>query len=338
MNNTIDRSPPRLVEGIHDRLSRGPWNSRRRPGDQNEARKARTGERPALPRIDPRFARRWVEVRREEGRRRLKVLVAVLAAIAVAGIGVAVVYSPVMKVRHVRISGAGPIPRREILQVAGLSRYKLMADVDTAAIRRRLDAVPGLGDAQVSRDWPGTVAIQVEVRRPVAVVDAGLGAPPGRRWATVDATGRVLAEAAAPLPGVPVIGGIGALPAPGQWLAGSAGPSAAIGGRGLADLQAAADSASVPTGAAAALAVVTALPASVLPDVQTVTAGPGRRLRMAVLPARVASGSMAVDLGDGSHLAQKLTALSALLTEADLSGVASINLTVPDRPAALTAR
>ncbi|MGH9055569.1 MAG: cell division protein FtsQ/DivIB [Acidimicrobiales bacterium] len=291
-----------------------------------------------LLRIDPRFARRWVQVRREEGRRRLRVLVAVLASIALVGIGAAVVYSPIMKVRHVLISGAGAVPRREILQIAGLSRYKLMVDVDTAAIRGRLDAVPGLGDARVRRDWPGTVIVRVAVRRPVAVADAGPAAPPGRRWATVDSTGRVLAAVSGPLPGMPVMTGIGALPPPGHWFAGSAGPAATVGSHDLADLEAATDSASVPVGAAAALAVVAALPSSVLPDVQTVTSGPGRRLSMAVLPTRIASGSISVNLGDGSLLAQKLTALSALLTGADLSGVTSINLTVPDRPAALTTR
>jgi hypothetical protein len=59
---------------------------------------------------------------------------------------------------------------------------------------------------------------------------------------------------------------------------------------------------------------------------------------MSVLPATIAAGSIAVDLGDGSQLAQKLTALSTLLTQANLAGMAGINLTVPDRPAALTAR
>ena len=60
---------------------------------------------------------------------------------------------------------------------------------------------------------------------------------------------------------------------------------------------------------------------------------------MAVLPASVGIGrSISVDLGDGSQLAAKLTALATLLTQANLAGVAQINLTVPDRPAALTAR
>ena len=61
---------------------------------------------------------------------------------------------------------------------------------------------------------------------------------------------------------------------------------------------------------------------------------------MAVLPPTIAAGSIPVTLGDGSLLAQKLTALAALLTQANLSGATGINLTVPDRPAVpvLTAR
>jgi hypothetical protein len=59
---------------------------------------------------------------------------------------------------------------------------------------------------------------------------------------------------------------------------------------------------------------------------------------MSILPATIAAGSIPVHLGDGSQLAAKLTALTTLLAQADLSGVQSIDLTVPNRPAALTAR
>jgi len=56
------------------------------------------------------------------------------------------------------------------------------------------------------------------------------------------------------------------------------------------------------------------------------------------LPATIAVGSIAVTLGDGSQLGRKVTALATLLTQADLTGIGSIDLSVPDRPAALTAR
>jgi hypothetical protein len=87
-----------------------------------------------------------------------------------------------------------------------------------------------------------------------------------------------------------------------------------------------------------AFAVAELLPASIRPDVSQVTVGANGQVSLAVLPATIASGSITVLLGDGSQLASKLTALTALLTQTSLSGVTTINLTVPNRPAALTAR
>jgi hypothetical protein len=206
----------------------------------------------------------------------------------------------------------------------------------------------------VTKQWPATLSISVVTRTPVAVVaravpaEALPGTPatssPG--WATVDATGRVLATVQA-APGLPVLQGLGEVPAPGQWLASSPGPAALRPGRPdperpgvgpLADLGASPDSASVPGGATAALAIVAALPASLRSQVLSVTVASGGQLRMEVVPAGPGSAGISVDLGDGSRLAAKLTALAALLSQANLAGVAQIDLTVPDRPATLTAR
>jgi hypothetical protein len=206
----------------------------------------------------------------------------------------------------------------------------------------RLDAVTDLGGAVVHRSWPTTVVIHVARRTPIAVVarsSAGGGAP---GWATVDVTGRILADVAAPVVGLTVIQGVGQVPPPGGWLAGSAGPGAplatALAGRSLVDLNAAPDSPSMPAGPAAALAVVAALPPPVRADALSLTVGPAGQLTMLVLPATIAAGSIPVTFGDGSQLAQKLSALATLLTEANLSGAAAIDLSVPARPAVLTAR
>jgi hypothetical protein len=93
---------------------------------------------------------------------------------------------------------------------------------------------------------------------------------------------------------------------------------------------------------AAALAIAAAMPASLRAQVLSVSVAPGKQLRMAVLPATAASTAVstaiAVNLGDGSQLGPKLTALATLLAQANLAGVAQIDLSVPDRPATLTAR
>jgi hypothetical protein len=282
------------------------------------------------------------EIRRQESRRRLRILAAGGAAVVVAAVAVGSLYSPWLDLRHVRIAAIGAVPRSEVLSVTGLNHPRPLIEIDTARLAARLDAVVDLGGARVSRAWPATVAIEVTQRTPVAAVAQPASAGPPAGWATVDATGRVLAELAAPPPGLPVLQNAGPVPPPGQWLEGSAGPGAdplppagtgPATGRSLVDLAAPADSPAVPTGTAAALAVSAALSASMREMVQTVRAGPGRELTLGVLPITIASGSIPVTLGDGSFLSQKLTALAALLTEGDLSGAKGINLSVPDRPA-----
>jgi hypothetical protein len=263
-----------------------------------------------------------------------------------AALALGVLYSPLLNVRHIRITAPPSVSRAEVLSITGLSHPRPLTRVDTRALAARLNAVPVLGGARVRKSWPTTVEISVVARTPVAVVAraSAPGASPatgGPAWATVDATGRILANIDA-APGLPVLEGAGRVPAPGGWLTGSPGPAVVpptgAGARSLVDLGAAMDSPTVPTGTAAALGLAAALPASLRAEVISIGVAPGNRLTMAVVPARVPIGSIPVDLGDGSQLAAKLTSLMTLLTQANLSGVVGINLTVPDRPAALTAR
>ena len=314
------------------------------------------------PRMDPRIARRRVEVRRQEGRRRLRILVACAGVAAAVCLFAGSLWTPLFKVRHVRVAfsaenaaaqpaaGAPQVTSRQVLVAAGLAKERLMIDVNASATARRLDAVPVLGSARVAVDWPGTVKISVVVRRPVVQVPVTTTQASGQqasvpRWATIDATGRVLSVSPSASPGLPVLYGAGPVPALGEWMTGTAGPSAALsdnntGSRGgsFVDMTAQSDGTDIPSGVSAALAIAASLPPDVEGDVQSisVTSGQHPALTMAVLPRTVAAGSIKVVLGDGSQLSAKLTALATLLTKADLKGVAQIDLTVPDRPAAVT--
>jgi cell division septal protein FtsQ len=286
------------------------------------------------PRIDPRFVQRWIEVRRAEGRRRLRIMIAGAAVVALLLMAFGSLYTPLFHVRHIRVRVSGAATTSSVVSLAGVGHGNLMIHVNPATVARRLDADPQLGGARVAKHWPGTVTIEVSVRTPVANV-----ARSGEGWATVDATGRVLTYGAAPAAGLPVLQGDGTAPAPGQWLAGSLGPAVIPGSKpssGL-DMDATSDSATLPTAPAAALAVLQSLPARLVSEVVSVTTGPSG-ISLAVLPANVAAGSVTVHLGDESQLGQKIVALDALLTETDLANVVSIDLTVPDRPAVLTAR
>lgn len=305
------------------------------------------------PRIDPRFARRWIDARREEGRRRLRLVSVVAAVLVCLAVGVGLLYSPLFAVRNVRVTVQGPVASTQIVRLAGLAHHPLMIDLHASAVEFRLDANPALGGARVSKHWPSTVDIAVSVRAPIAIsqVRASTGSP---EWAEIDPTGRVLAYVSARPIGVPVLAGLTALPVPGKWVASSIGPAVTPGTAPAdeVDMQAPADAADVPRGSAAALAVLGTLSPILRSDVSVIgpvdslpsgslPAGAGglqaNGLAMVMAPPRFASGTVTVYFGDGSLLAAKMSSLTTLLHQADLSGVSVIDLTVPSRPATLTA-
>lgn len=285
------------------------------------------------PRIDPRIARRWIDARRQEGRRRLHVLMASLGVLACAGLAAGSLYTPLFQVRHVRIAVAGHISSASVARLAGVTHKTLTIDVNGAAIAARLDADPWLGAARVVRHWPGSVDISVQVRSPIAVVRVP-GAGAVASWAEVDPTGRVLADVAGPPTGMPVLQGPGSVPAPGGWVAGSAGAAAApdAPSSGLADMTASSDGPDVPAGPGAALAFLEALPTGLRADVSSITTASGQGLSLVVNPPRTATGSVTVLLGDGSQLQAKVDALVTMLDQGDLTGVAGVDLSVPSRP------
>lgn len=281
------------------------------------------------PRIDPRIAQRWIDARRQEGRRRLRIVVAVITVVVLAAGAVASLYSPLFEVHHVRVTVEGPVAPRAVAQLTGLTSRPPMIDVHTGAIATRLDADPWLGSARVDLHWPDTVTVRVVVRSPVALVAARSG------WAQVDATGRVLAVSHQPTPGLPVVEGLGTAPTAGQWLTGSAGASARPGSadQAGADMSASSDSADVPRGAAAVLGLLDALPPAVRSKVTTVSSGPGPVLSLVAAAPQASGGTVSVSLGDGSELGAKASALVTMLTRADLSGATGVDLSVPGRPA-----
>lgn len=293
---------------------------------------------PRLP-IDPRIRQRRIEIAREQGRRRLRALLAALAAAAFLGAGAGSLYSPILAVHHVGISErGGQLSRASVLSAAGLGRSIPMVDVDPARIAGRLDRVPWIGGAAVARRWPSTVRISLVVRAPVGQVRSGGG------WALLDPTGRVLAVVGAPEPGLPVLSGMGAAPGAGRWLPGTAGPSASPGR----------PPARTAGGPGAALAFLSLLPPAARADLSSMAVGPGGVLSGVVSVGAAGAargGSMAsaggvatgsgqsvdVMLGGDEELAAKAAVLTALLGSGDLTGVTAIDLTAPYRPAALTA-
>ncbi|GAC1314256.1 MAG: hypothetical protein NVSMB12_07210 [Acidimicrobiales bacterium] len=246
-------------------------------------------------RIDPRFRQRRIEVKREAGRKRLRVLIAgtsVLVALA-AALGAA--RSPLLAVRHVRVAGTAHVPAVDVVAASGLAGRHQLLDVNARAVARRIELLPWVATATVRREWPTTVRVAVTERVPVATVGSGAGPM------AVDGTGRVLAVAPdlrvpvlEPAPGVvpPVV------PAPGATVDRFFGPG---------------------------LAVAAAMPADLAPRVQAIVVGSADDVHL-----RLESGQDVI-LGSAADMGPKLTAVLTLEVRQKL-GPGTLDVTVPSAP------
>lgn len=74
-------------------------------------------------------------------------------------------------VRHVRVSGTARMDEREVYAAALAQRSRAMPEVDLAALRAELMALPWVKDARVSRQLPDTLAINIVERTAHAVLE-----------------------------------------------------------------------------------------------------------------------------------------------------------------------
>lgn len=140
---------------------------------------------PATERSRRRFARR-------QWRRRWltwKPVAAVLGLLALVGGGTwLLLFSSTLAVQGVEVTGAETISAAEVREVAAVPDGEPLATVDLEAVRARVEALAEVAGAEVSRQWPDAVRVQVEERVPVAVVDLG------GTLRAMDADGVVFAE------------------------------------------------------------------------------------------------------------------------------------------------
>src|SRR2546423_15685209 len=87
------------------------------------------GPTPVL--IDPRFRQRRIEVRRLEGRRRLRVLLILAGFFFLALVAWGLTRSPFLDVDHVRVTGTSRTTPAEITTASGVHKGMAMFDVDT---------------------------------------------------------------------------------------------------------------------------------------------------------------------------------------------------------------
>jgi cell division protein FtsQ len=146
----------------------------------------------------PSSARRFM-ARARQRRLRAAVPWAVTAGVlVVVGALVWMVYgTSVLGVRSVRVDGTDVLSTLTVEQTASVTMRAPLARVDLGAIRARVEALPPVRRAVVSRGWPSTVVITVTERTAIAAV------PAGKKFTLIDDEGvafRTVADAPAGLP------------------------------------------------------------------------------------------------------------------------------------------
>jgi len=175
----------------------GPPRGSRGPGP-GAGDGARPGQRPGRAPRPPGRARRG---RRRLLRRHWKAVLFGVTAVAIAGATAWALYgSTLLVVRSVRVTGTGKaISAGQVLAAARVTRGQPLIRVDTGAMAHRVAQLRQVQSAQVSKDWPTTLVITVQLRKPVFALPVGGG------YTLVDAFGVSLSMVASRPPGLPVL-------------------------------------------------------------------------------------------------------------------------------------
>ena len=255
----------------------------------------------APPRIDPRIRERRITVTREQGRRRLRVVLLGLGLVSLGLAGWGATRSPLLDVDTVTVSGAAHTRPDAVIRAGGLERGRLMAEIDPAAAARKIEALPWIDSATVRRQWPATVRITVAERTAAAVVETV-----GGGWAVVDVTGRVLETSAEPAPELPRVVSPAPVAAPGTRI------DPAVRG---------------------AIAVAAALGPELAPRVADIALEHGSdSVELRLAPPKPGAAVAKVRFGPPRLVNEKLLALRTVLDKADLRDMTVLDLRVPEAP------
>jgi len=112
-------------------------------------------------------------VRRGPRRRRTRwraAFFALAGVVIIAAVGWALLGNRLLVVRSVTVTGTHLLTPAQVLAAAGVPLGTPLMNVDTGAVTRRVEAIPKVASATVTKDWPDHVAITVTERVPVIAV------------------------------------------------------------------------------------------------------------------------------------------------------------------------
>lgn len=253
------------------------------------------GRRPLIPPIDPRIRHRRAEVARGRRRRRRAVTLSLLALILLAVGTLLLLHSSLFGARAITVEGSVHTAPSQVIAEAGLSGHPPLIDVDPGQTAARIERLPWVRSATVTRHWPDGLTIRISERKPVAVVATA----DTHHWLVVDAAGRVIEALTQPPPGLVDLT-LPALPAKlSGWLAPAAAP---------------------------ALAVAASLPPAFAGQVDDVAANRQGDVTLTL------DQSLRVNLGPALDLQEKYEDVAAILAGATLQAGDWIDVTVPGSP------
>lgn len=244
--------------------------------------------------IDPRILERREEVAHQRTRHRLRVAAVTGAVVVVVAGAWAALHSPVLVARHVTVIGAVHTGVGPVVAAVGATGQPLI-DVDPSQVAARVEALPWVAHATVTRHWPDGIVVTVDERVPVAAVDTT-----GHGAVVVDRTGHVLTTSSVAPPGTPLL----AAPV-------TPGPAGSVLG----------------TAAEPGLSVLDAVPPGLRPRLLQVAVSPSGDVTLAL------TGHIGVTLGLPVELPAKFVALVSVLLDVPPTAPEVIDVTVPDAPA-----
>jgi cell division protein FtsQ len=249
--------------------------------------------------IDPRIRQRREQVERTRTQKRLRRLGAVVAVIALVVAGAFLLHTPLFGAKVVKVTGSHPnTSDLAIVTAAGLLHHPPLVSVDPGPVAARVESLPFIASAQVTRHWPDGVTIAVTERKPIVAM-----AGPAPAWSTLDGYGRTLAVT----PGKPVLPVLIVIATTGPV------PPAPVGR-------------TIAPAADPGLAVARTLPPAFAGQVVSVTVAADRTVTLAL------SSGLVVLLGTVSDLTAKYEDVAAIIANAQLRGVHTIDVTVPQSP------
>jgi cell division septal protein FtsQ len=135
--------------------------------------------------------------RRLPGWRRWLVAGGLLATVALAGWVVFI--SSWLGLRTVEVKGAGALPPGQVVAAADVAVGTPLARINLDAVKARVESIPAVASATVTRAWPHSLVVNVTERHQVAAIHRDGG------WWKMDRTGMLFTKTRSPDPSEPIV-------------------------------------------------------------------------------------------------------------------------------------